>query len=586
MNGPDEPSTWMVTVNRIFRIPPLNILSSLKTTAALMIVFAVAIAKATFIESDYGADGARDLVYNATWFEAILVLFIVNLLLVFIRRLPYTARQTGSVVVHLAIVWILISAGITRYFGYEGVMPIREGTSTDFIWSSETHLQLQVGESEASFPVRLYRSGEQGIAQTVQVDGVDYRLALTEYWPHYALSYQPAESGPPALALTVATPDGSEATTLVAGEAGDVGGLALRLLQGPLPAVAGDDAPYGTLRVHTGGTSRSFPIPASVPAAFEHEGWRYEITEFQAAFKVGGDTDYASAMTNPMIRVAVTSPEGVVGERLLFAYHPDFSMGHGGGEDDFPGLDVVYDFARGLNFSRGDDGTVTARGSIAVDRIDMGTGEPEESYPAGTEFTVHESAIYRQSTGDFQFVLQESFAHVQLQPGPSQDENARSAARVAVTGADGVVRDRIVFEHDERGTAIDLGGVTGTLRLGSIRRELPYSLYLEDFVLLTYPGSRNPASYESHVKLYDPGQGIDGRPVRIYMNNPLTHHGRKHFQSSYDRDERGTVLSVNYDPGKWPTYIGYILLSLGFLLVLVRDLLWPLKSETFEGRRS
>jgi hypothetical protein len=30
-------------------------------------------------------------------------------------------------------------------------------------------------------------------------------------------------------------------------------------------------------------------------------------------------------------------------------------------------------------------------------------------------------------------------------------------------------------------------------------------------------------------------------------------------------DEKGTILSVNHDPGTWPTYIGYILLTLGMI---------------------
>lgn len=41
------------------------------------------------------------------------------------------------------------------------------------------------------------------------------------------------------------------------------------------------------------------------------------------------------------------------------------------------------------------------------------------------------------------------------------------------------------------------------------------------------------------------------------------------FQSSYDQDEKGTILSVNKDPGKLPTYLGYFLLSLGMILNLI-----------------
>jgi len=109
---------------------------------------------------------------------------------------------------------------------------------------------------------------------------------------------------------------------------------------------------------------------------------------------------------------------------------------------------------------------------------------------------------------------------------------------------------------------------------GPRKMPLPYTLHLDDFQLINYPGSDNPASYESHVRLQDDERGVDSRPVRIYMNHPLTYRGYKHFQSSYDSDRLGTVLSVNYDPGKWPTYFGYMLMALGFLITLTRGILW------------
>jgi len=62
----------------------------------------------------------------------------------------------------------------------------------------------------------------------------------------------------------------------------------------------------------------------------------------------------------------------------------------------------------------------------------------------------------------------------------------------------------------------------------------------------------------------------DDKPYdyRIFMNNTLKEGNFLFFQSSFDPDEKGTVLSVNNDPGKWPTYFGYLMLILGFSLNL------------------
>jgi len=116
-------------------------------------------------------------------------------------------------------------------------------------------------------------------------------------------------------------------------------------------------------------------------------------------------------------------------------------------------------------------------------------------------------------------------------------------------------------------TPIMLGGKKVTLSYGSKTIKLPFQLKLNDFILERYPGSNSPSSYESHVNLIDPEMHID-EPRRIYMNHILTHRGFRFYQSSYDMDELGTVLSVANDPGMIPTYIGYILLVVGMLVNL------------------
>ncbi len=111
---------------------------------------------------------------------------------------------------------------------------------------------------------------------------------------------------------------------------------------------------------------------------------------------------------------------------------------------------------------------------------------------------------------------------------------------------------------------LTLDGVKVSMRIGAKIIELPFYIKLVDFELERYPGSMTPSSYASDVILIDKEQNIT-MPYRIYMNHILDHRNYRFFQSSYDPDEKGTVLSVNHDPGTWPTYIGYILLALGMI---------------------
>jgi len=115
---------------------------------------------------------------------------------------------------------------------------------------------------------------------------------------------------------------------------------------------------------------------------------------------------------------------------------------------------------------------------------------------------------------------------------------------------------------------INMGDLELSLEWGSKIIDLPFSLKLRDFQLVKYPGSMSPSSYESHVTLIDDKNNINEKH-RIAMNNTLDYGGFLFFQSSYDKDEQGTILSVNHDPGKWPTYLGYMLLAAGLFLNLL-----------------
>ncbi|MDH4943756.1 cytochrome c biogenesis protein CcsA [Sulfurimonas sp. C5] len=109
---------------------------------------------------------------------------------------------------------------------------------------------------------------------------------------------------------------------------------------------------------------------------------------------------------------------------------------------------------------------------------------------------------------------------------------------------------------------VNLDGVDVSLRYGAKEIPVPLSITLKDFQLDRYPGSMSPASYASEVQVVDKENGVD-MPYRIFMNHVLDYKGYRFFQASYDRDEKGTVLSVNHDPGTLPTYFGYFLLALG-----------------------
>ena len=128
----------------------------------------------------------------------------------------------------------------------------------------------------------------------------------------------------------------------------------------------------------------------------------------------------------------------------------------------------------------------------------------------------------------------------------------------------------VLGRHGLKGESVTatIGGKKLEFTYGSEQLYLPFSLQLVDFQLEKYPGSDSPASFASELILNDLERNIT-RNERVFMNNTLNYRGYKFFQSSYDQDELGTVLSVNADQlGTSVTYIGYFLLGLGFILAL------------------
>src|SRR5690625_1309471 len=121
-----------------------NILFSTRLMAVLFIAFAVAMAIGTFL--DAGGETSptpysRELIYNAWWFELIMLLFAINFLGNIKRYQLHKRKNWATLTLHLSFLLIFLGAFITRYISYEGIMHIREGETSDIIVSEDTYIK-------------------------------------------------------------------------------------------------------------------------------------------------------------------------------------------------------------------------------------------------------------------------------------------------------------------------------------------------------------------------------------------------------------------------------------------------------------
>ncbi len=553
--------------------PAFRFLSDLRLAAVLLVIFAIAAGVATWIESYYAGVGSTDtgraaaysMVFDALWFNVLLIMLFVNVLLNLVRRFARGRQPLGFLLVHVGMLVILVGAGMTRWYGYEGYLRIREGQANNMVASAKLFAVVSQGDDEAAMPLRLFKPGRQSHAKNVTVGGQSLTLGVSEYWTRFERSMMPGEGGIARVVLSTMGSSGMDTHPIQQGTDTQIGGVMVRFHEDGLPEATESTGRFGDLRVRIGDATCRIPVTAVPGLIGECAGWRFELAEFQSDYRVGGDSDPDGPMHNPMIRLDVTTPGGDVAEKILFALHPDFGMMHD--EDElFAQVDLLYEYSSGIDIAKV-DGQIVMRASFPFEAASMDGGAEGRMVAVGEVVPMQAQQLYRSESG-FQAVASEVETSLITVAAQSQNPNAPDAARVYIE--QNGERAEAICIHGANPQRVELAGNSYMVHYGSILSALPYELFLKDFLLETYPGSDNPASYESHVLLNDPDHGIEGQPVRIWMNHPLNHRGTKHFQSSYDRDRLGTVLSINRDPGKMPTYIGYSILSLGFALIIAR----------------
>ncbi len=121
-----------------------KIFFSTRLMAVLFLVFATAMAFGTFIESKYSTDTARIWIYNAAWFEAIMVFFVINFSGNILRYRLLRWEKWPVLTLHLSWILIILGAFVTRYISFEGMMPIREGSTEKVFFSDKTYFTAHV----------------------------------------------------------------------------------------------------------------------------------------------------------------------------------------------------------------------------------------------------------------------------------------------------------------------------------------------------------------------------------------------------------------------------------------------------------
>jgi len=208
-----------------------NILFSTRLTATLFLVFALAMGIGTFM--DAGQDTSptpysRTLIYNAWWFETIMVMFTINFIGNISRFRLWRKEKWSTLTLHLAFIFILLGAFVTRYIGFEGMMAIREGATENTFLSQKTYIttyidgdyivdgqaQRRVRYDEVDFSKRL----DNSFSYSTDYNGEPIEVELVNFIAGAEEDIIPDETGEEYLKIVEAGAGGSHNHFLKVGQ--------------------------------------------------------------------------------------------------------------------------------------------------------------------------------------------------------------------------------------------------------------------------------------------------------------------------------------------------------------------------------
>ncbi|WP_336689002.1 MULTISPECIES: cytochrome c biogenesis protein [unclassified Chryseobacterium] len=424
-----------------------DILISTRTMAVLLLVYAFAMAYATFLENDYGTPTAKALIYEAKWFELIMFLLILNFIGNIGRYRLWKREKWPVLVFHLAFVLIFIGGAITRYISFEGTMNIREGETSNEIVTDKNFLKVQIEEKGDVLNYKdipyLMSPLHKDLEATYDFHGKQVKVVAKEYVQRKKDSLLADQNGAEYLHLVSTGQTGRQNIFIKPGETKSING-----------------------------TLVTFNRAIEGAVEFKNEGGKLFI-------KTPVDASYMTMATQA-----------------------------------------------------------------------TGTTVKDEFQPLALR------SLY--SINELKLVVPEGLKKGKLlaiEGDRKKDQNVPDMLTVELQGPK---TKQLVDLSVEKGNPnaykqVTMDGLNIMIGFGPKIYNTPFSLKLDDFIMETYPGSSSPSAYESHIKIVDEGKQT---PFKIYMNHVLNHKGYRFFQSSFDPDRMGTVLSVNHD--YWGTLISYI----------------------------
>ncbi len=568
----------------LFNSGILKFFASVKLAIIVLATLMAVLATGTIIESLHGTDAARILIYESPWFSLVLLVLGINLAFAAVDRYPWKIKHTGFVITHAGIILILIGSFMTQRGMIDGQMPLAEGETDYRISLPEPLLYIFSEKEQTSRFVNLKKQafpwqGREAILKSNDGEALPFQLFLTAYYPKARMqeAVLPSPNGQPAVQVHLHNDFVDQTQWLIKNneELGKIqmGPATLRfadelLAENAQPQAA--EASYLEFQFQ----NKNVPIPLKpgmkLPAEFALEGtpYRIKIVQLLKNAVVEGkelveDKSKGDAAQNPAAQLILIGKD-LEEQHTVFANFPDFQTIHGM-KPSAAGVRIFY--RQPHAGSRGESHEIRfvvqngkllcqIQEGIKVSTHEVKTGE---AIPTGWMGNLTVTAEAYEPSAE----VKRSFTP---EANTSESKDVTPAIQVEIENAG---ESKSVWLRQGVRETVTAGGAPLDFIYGEKRMPLGFKLTLREFRMEQYPGTENPAAYESDVTLKDDSRGVV-KNVTVSMNKPLLYRGFRIYQSGYSLpsepgESKVSIFAVGKDPGVPVKYLGAIVMVIGVI---------------------
>jgi len=512
-------------------------ISGVKFAVIIISTFAITLVFGTFMESYHGADYANRMVYKSWWFMALEACMFISVFMATVVRLPVQKRLKGFYCIHAGLLILFIGSFFTYVNGIDGSIQLLPNEPATKLLINEDILRIDNLSTRKSFKYTLPYS-----YKTYKIDKSIDKVEIVEFIPYAEnkIEWHSEENHNKkqhSSTYMIFNDNMSQEVTLSLSSKSDfksvtkMGLLSIHYMPKILKNCFSKETESGFIIWNLSSGVCFTAEERNLPMSKTKKGTRFVVLKNNGKF-LKFFPDFSPVAINDDLTKNTNSPFRVLSKKIFESKPTLFAFG-----------DAISFYKKRKKkwlmkeFSKNDGILPLPWMGFKLRLLHFS----DSSYPV----EIPQYTVPAQESGEIII-------------------GKVKAVKIKFHGKKYFVRSDGPLE-------LSNGKETMRFQITPKEIKLPYQITLDRFQMNVDPGTQKAASFESFVQLLDGRNSQGVKSHHVFMNNPLKYDDFTFYQSSYfplgkdqaGKQQYGSVLSVNYDPGRFFKYLGCIIVIFG-----------------------